>query len=264
MDLRKALSRNCRIIAQLIYAGVCALVPVLTVFLANFFGEKSWQGLLISVCFLMVGFFIAVIFFLKYSDPSYEVVDGENEYKKQWELYARLIECQKKHQRTYFYVASFSVICLIVFLTLAIYYGKDTLSIIMLNYWWAIPLYFTVFLFIILYCLWEIYAYKINYNSNDSIQLLWEEIEKLNKKLKINDLEKFKEELTNAKIKEQFERMIYEYGIGYQPKDYIGQPEKITKDILNTEIMIIEHLETKIKEKNQNKGEKNKIEGSKV
>lgn len=253
MDLRKTFSRNSGVIAQLIYAGACGLLPVLTVFLANFFGEKSWQGLLISVCFLMAGFLIAVIVLHKLSDLPNEVVDSENDYKKQWELYGRLIECQKKHQRMYFYVASFSIVCLIIFLTLAMYYGKDTLSIVMLNCWWAIPLYFAVFLIITLYCLWEIYAYKINYYSNDSIQLLWEEIEKLKKKLKINDIEKFKEELAKAGNKEKFEKMIYEYGIGYQPKDYVGQPEEITKDIINTEIMIIRQMETIIEEKKQNK-----------
>ena len=253
MALTKTFLRNSGVIAQLIYAGVCGLLPVLTTFLASFFGKKSWQGLLISVGFLMAGFLISVIVLQKLSNLSNEVVDSENDYKKQWELYAKLIECQKKHQRTYFYVASFSIVCLIAFLTMAMYYGSDTLSIVMSKCWWAIPLYFAVFLIITLYCLWEIYAYKINYYSNDSIQLLWEEIERLNKKLKIDDIEKFKEELAKAGNKEKFEKMIYEYGIRHQPQDYTEQTKEITKDILNTEIMIIKQMETIIKEKKHNK-----------
>lgn len=253
MELRNTLSRNSGVIAQIVFTGVLGFLPLLTSISASQSKEEKWEGLLFSAGLLTLGFLISIFVLHKLSILQKEEDDGENEYKKQWKLYARLYECQKEHQRAYFYVATLSIACLLFFLTLSFYYGKDAISIIMQKWWWAIPLYFAGFLIIALYCIWEIYYYKINYYSNDSIQLLWEEIEKLGRKLGLNDIQELKEELGKSGNKEKFEDMIFEYGIGYQPKDYIEQTKEMTKDIMNLEIMIIEHLETTIKKKKEAK-----------
>lgn len=255
MKLRKTLSINSGVIAQIVFTGVCGFLPVL---FETFVDLKKWVGLLLSTVLLIVGFLISVFVLHKLNNLSEKVVDDENDYKKQWELYARLNKCQQEHQKQYFYIASLSIVCLLFFLPLAMYYGRDAISIIMSRWWWAIPLYFAAFLIIAFYCLVEIYTYRINYYSNDSIQLLWEEIEKLSKKLGIKDIEKLKEELNKTGNKEKFEKMIFEYGIGFQPKDYIEQPEEIIKDIMDTEITIIEQLETTIKEKDSAKRPKSR------
>ena len=257
MELKKTLSKNSGVIAQIIFAGVCSALPMLAA-LASGIVEDNWVKLLLSAGLLIVGFLISVLVLHKLNNLSEEVVNDENDYKKRWKLYARLNECQKEHQRIYFYVASLSIVFLLFFLTFVVYYGRDAISIIMYRCWWTIPLYFAAFLIITLYCLWEIYAYKINYYSNDSIQLLWEEIEKLCKKLGI-DKEKLKEELTRTGNYEKFEDMILEYGIGFHPKDYIEQTEETSKDIMDTEITIIEQLEATLKEREKkNKGNEGK------
>ena len=255
MEFKKTLSKNSGVIAQILYTGVCGFLPVIVTLASDTKNneEGDWKGLLFSAFLLIIGFLISVFVLHKLNNLSEEVVNDENDYKKQWDLYARLNKCQKEHKKKYFHIASLSIVCLLFFLTMAMLYGPDAISTIMHKWWWAIPLYFAAFLIITLFCLWEIYIYKINYYSNDSIQLLWEEIEKLSKKLGIKEIEKLKEELAKTGNKEKFEKMIFEYGIGFQPKDYVEQTKETTKDIMDTEITIIEQLETTIKEKEQKK-----------
>ena len=146
MNIKNTISRNGGIIAQLIFAGFCGFLPVLTTRIASLHGEKSWQVLLASLVFLILGFFISLRVLHKLNNQSKEIINGENKYKKQWELYARLNECQKEHQRASFNIACLSIICLIVFLTLAVYYNYEIISIISLDYWWVLPSYFSAFL----------------------------------------------------------------------------------------------------------------------
>ena len=239
MNFRNTLSRNSGIITQLIFAGVCGFLPVLTTRITSLVGEKTWQGLFASLVLLILGFFVSLRVLHKLNNLSKEVIIGESEYKKQWELYARLSECQRDRQRVYFNIASLSIICLIAFLTLAIYYSHEMISIISIDHWWVLPSYFSAFLLIALYCMWEIYNCKINYYSNDAIQLLWDEIEKLRMRLDLTDAEKFKKVLEKGGNKEKFEKIVFEYGIGYQPKEYIEPQMVTTIEILDIEIDII-------------------------
>ena len=253
MNFRNTLSRNSGIITQLIFAGVCGFLPVLTTRITSLVGEKTWQGLFASLVLLILGFFVSLRVLHKLNNLSKEVIKGESEYKKQWELYARLSECQRDRQRVYFNIASLSIICLIAFLTLAIYYSHEMISIISIDHWWVLPSYFSAFLLIALYCMWEIYNCKINYYSNDAIQLLWDEIEKLRMRLDLTDAEKFKKVLEKGGNKEKFEKIVFEYGIGYQPKDYIEPQMVTTIEILDIEIDIIKQLEVEVKKKKQRK-----------
>ena len=90
MNFRNTLSRNSGIITQLIFAGVCGFLLVLTTRITSLVGGKSWQGLFVSLVLLILGFFVSLRVLHKLNNLSKEVINGESEYKKQWELYANI------------------------------------------------------------------------------------------------------------------------------------------------------------------------------
>ena len=113
----------------------------------------------------------------------------------------------------------------------------------------------------VLYSVWNLYNFKIDYFSNDVIQLLWDKIKELEKRLKKEDASHITEEQEKRMLeyyldeegRRKLQNMIREYGLGYQPKDFAEKKRIITETIINNEIDIIKQLEERLRKTKHNK-----------
>ena len=220
---------------------------------------KSIISLIIVFVFLSISFSIC-LYILSFQLPEKEL-DDDNILKKQWELYEQLYECQKNHQKFYYVFAFISIVFLCTVLIVVISHKTNQLSIIITQYGIYIMSYVLFYSLMVLYSVWNLYNFKIDYFSNDVIQLLWDKIKELEKRLKKEDASHITEEQEKRMLeyyldeegRRKLQNMIREYGLGYQPKDFAEKKRIITETIINNEIDIIKQLEERLRKTKHNK-----------